>query len=305
MKFFNVIILLFMPLVPKFIVRIFADRYIAGSKLEDAVKLVTHLNTRGICATLDILGESVTKWEQVEEEVANYKEVLDAIEAHNLDSNVSIKPTAFGLAMDYDRTKSHIAEIVAYAKSKNNFVRLDMENVPYTDDTLRMYRELREEFGEKYVGTVIQSYLRRTPDDSLELAKEKANLRLCKGIYVEDRKYAYKDMASVNRNFVEAMEILLGGGSYVGIATHDEKLVQEGLWITRKLGLKRDQFEFQMLLGVDQELRDIIVDSGYRMRIYVPFGKHWYAYSTRRLRENPDMVGQTLKALLKPYNKFD
>jgi proline dehydrogenase len=294
-----------MPLVPKFIVRIFADRYIAGPKLEDAVKLVTHLNARGICATLDILGESVTKWEQVEEEVANYKEVLNAIETHNLDSNVSIKPTAFGLAMDYGRAKSYIAEIVTYAKSKDNFVRIDMENVPYTDDTLRMYRELREEFGEKYVGTVIQSYLRRTPDDSIDLAKEKANLRLCKGIYVEDRKYAYKDMASVNRNFVEILEILLGGGSYVGIATHDEKLVQEGLWIARKLGLKLDQFEFQMLLGVDQELRDIIVDSGYRMRIYVPFGKHWYAYSTRRLRENPDMVGQSFKAFFKPYKKFD
>lgn len=294
-----------MPLVPKFIVRIFADRYIAGPKLQDAVKLVKHLNSKGICVTMDVLGESVTKWEQVEEEVQNYKDVLDAIDENGLDSNVSIKPTAFGLAMDYDKAKKHIAEIVAYAKSKNNFVRLDMENVPYTDDTLRMYRELRKEYGEKHVGTVIQSYLRRTPDDSMELAKEKANLRLCKGIYVEDRKYAYKDMACVNRNFIEAMEILLGGGSYVGIATHDEKLVQEGLWITRKLGLERDQFEFQMLLGVDQELRDIIVESGYRMRIYVPFGKHWYAYSTRRLRENPDMAGQTLKAFFKPYNKFD
>ena len=128
---------------------------------------------------------------------------------------------------------------------------------------------------------------------------------MCKGIYVEDRKYVYKDMACINRNFVEILEILLGGGSYVGIATHDEKLVQEGLRIARKLGLQRNQFEFQMLLGVDQQLRDIIAESGYRMRVYVPFGKHWYAYSTRRLRENPNLAGQTFKALLKPYNKFE
>ncbi|MCP4231446.1 MAG: proline dehydrogenase [bacterium] len=304
MKLFNTLLVLFMPLVPKFIVRFFADRYIAGPDLDDAVKLTEYLNTKGICATMDVLGESVENWEQVEQEVRNYKDVLDAIAEHSLDSNVSIKPTAFGLAMDYDRAKGYIAEIVAYAKSKDNFVRLDMENVPYTDDTLRMYREFREEFGERYVGTVIQSYLRRTPDDALKLAEENANLRLCKGIYVEDRKYAYKDMACINRNFAEIMEILMGDGCYVGIATHDEKLVQEGLRVARKLGLRRDQFEFQMLLGVDQELRDIIAESGYRMRVYVPFGMHWYAYSTRRLRENPDMAVQTFKAIFKPYKKF-
>lgn len=302
MKLFNEMVKLTMPLVPKPIVRRVADRYIAGDELADAVAVVRRMNDRGMCATVDLLGEEVDDREKVLATVEGYKEVLRTIKDEDLDSNVSIKPTAFGLKMDYDFCKENVAALVEEAGSVGNFVRIDMEDYTCTDGTLRLYRELRADFDER-VGAVIQAYLRRTIADARALAAEKANVRLCKGIYVEPRRVSYRDMACINANFDYALKILLDGGCYVGIATHDEKRVQAALAIIDELGTLPEQYEFQMLLGVDQELRDIIVEQGHKLRIYVPFGRDWYPYSTRRLKENPDMAGYIVKAMFKRYEK--
>lgn len=302
MRLLNELVKLFLPLVPKFIVRRVADRYIAGDELADAVSVVRRLNDRRICATVDLLGESVNDREKALETVERCKEVLRTIKREGLDSNVSIKPTAFGLKIDYGFCRDNIAAVVETARSLGNFVRLDMEDHTCTDDTLRLYRELRSDFGE-CVGTVLQSYLRRTVADARALAAERANLRLCKGIYVEPRRISYRDMACINANFDYTLRVLLAGGCYVGVATHDEKRVQAALATIDELGIPPGRYEFQMLLGVDQELRDITVEQGHKLRIYVPFGRDWYPYSTRRLKENPDMAGYVVRTMFKRYEK--
>ncbi len=299
MSLFNKAIVAAMPLVPRPVVRYFADRYIAGDKLEDALRLVRRLNGRGICATVDILGEEVKRREEALAAVAGYKEILAAIDAEKLDANVSLKPTQFGLKMDKDFCRENVAAVCEEAKRYGNFVRIDMEDRTCTTDTLALYYDLKKTYPR--LGTVIQAYLRRSLDDCVKLAEAKANLRLCKGIYNEPRRDAYKDKAIVNANFALLLEVLLGGGCYVGVATHDEKIFWEGLRLVHRLGLKKDQYEFQMLLGVDAELRDIIVAGGHRLRIYVPFGKRWYPYSTRRLKENPHLAGQTFRNIFRKY----
>ncbi len=226
---------------------------------------------------------------------ANYREILKVIDREKLDCNVSLKPTHMGLKLDKHFCYQNIRSIVEQAKKFNNFVRIDMEDHTCTDDTLEIFLKLQAEFGN--VGTVIQSYMRRTVDDVNNLCEHKANLRLCKGIYVEPREVAYKDKGTVNDNYLYALEKLLAGGCYVGIATHDEKLVWGAKMLIDKLQLKREEYEFQMLLGVDEQLRDIIVAAGHRLRVYVPFGEQWYAYSVRRLKENPNMAGYIVKAI--------
>jgi proline dehydrogenase len=299
MGLFNKAIVATMPLVPRPLIRYFAGRYIAGDKLEDAVRVTEMLNRRGICATIDVLGEEVTAREEARKAVEDYKEVLAAIDASRLDSNVSVKPTMFGLKIDTAFCRDNIAEVCAAAKRYGNFVRVDMEDSSCTADTLELHRDLRAEFGN--VGTVIQSYMRRSLADCEELARDEANIRLCKGIYDEPRAVAFKEKSIVDANFGLLLDVLLGGGSYVGIATHDEKMVWEGLRAIHKFGLKPDQYEFQMLLGIDADLRDIIVAGGHRLRMYVPFGTQWYPYSTRRLKENPQLAGSIFRNIFRPY----
>jgi len=299
MSLMNKAIVATLPLVPKPLVRYFAGRYIAGDKLEDAVRVTKALNKRGMCATVDVLGEEVDTREEALAAVRNYKEVLAAVDAEKLDANVSLKPTMFGLKIDKGFCRENVAVICEEARRYGNFVRIDMEDSSCTRDTLDIYYSLRDTYDN--VGTVIQSYLRRSLADGVGLAAVKANLRLCKGIYVEPREIAYKDKAVVNANYAFLLDVLLGGGCYVGIATHDEKMVWEGLRAVYKFGLKRDQYEFQMLLGVDAELRDIIVGQNHRLRIYVPFGTAWYPYSTRRLKENPHLAGQCFRNIFVKY----
>jgi len=299
---FNKAIVATLPLVPKPLVRHFAGRYIAGDKLEDAVRVTGALNKRGIRATIDVLGEEVDSREEALAAVQDYKNVLAAIDAEKLDANVSLKPTMFGLKIDKGFCQQNIAAVCDEAERYGNFVRIDMEDSTCTQDTLDIYYALREKYDE--VGTVIQSYLRRSLADCAGLAAAKANLRLCKGIYNEPREPAYKDKAVVNANYGLLLDVLLGGGCYVGIATHDEKMVWEGLRAVHEFGLKRDQYEFQMLLGVDAKLRDIIVAAGHKLRIYVPFGTAWYPYSTRRLKENPRLAGQIFRNIFVKY-EFD
>jgi proline dehydrogenase len=299
MTLLNKAIVATLPLVPQPIVRRFAGRYIAGDKLEDAVRVTHALNRRDICATIDVLGEEVDDREEALAAVEDYKSVLAAIDAEKLDSNISLKPTMFGLKIDKGFCRENIAAICTEAERYENFVRIDIEDSSCTQDTLDIYYTLRERYDN--VGTAVQSYLRRSLADCVGLAAAKANLRLCKGIYVEPREIAFKDKAIINANFALLLDVLLGGGCYVGIATHDEKMVWEGLRAVHKFGLKRDQYEFQMLLGVDAKLRDIIVAQGHKLRIYVPFGTAWHPYSTRRLKENPRLAGQIFRNIFAKY----
>ncbi len=296
MSFFNKLVVWGIPFVPKPIVGYFSKNYIAGPTLDDAVATVKDLNAKGMMATMDLLGEESMNKEEAEAAVAEYMRIIQTIDENKLDCNLSIKPTQMGLLIDKEYCFNNIRTIVAEATKHNNFVRIDMEDNTTTSNTIAMYLRLKEEFGD-HVGTVIQAYLRRTSNDINGLITHKANLRFCKGIYVEDRKIAYKDMSIINENYKFNLEKLLSNNCYTGIATHDEILVWHALSLIEKFKLKPEQYEFQMLLGVDEQLRQIIVDSGHRLRVYVPYGKEWYAYSTRRLKENPKMAGYVLKSI--------
>jgi proline dehydrogenase len=282
-----------LPLVPKFIIGFFSKKYIAGSTIEDAIEKIKQFNAKGIMATVDILGEEIKREENASKVVDQYKEVLKAIETHQLDSNISIKPTHLGLKIDKEFCFNNIKSIVEEANKYKNFVRIDMEDHTCTTDTIEIFLRLKETYSN--VGVVIQSYLRRTLDDVDKLSKHKANLRICKGIYIEPRHIAYKKRSIVNENFKYALKKLLGAGCYLGIATHDEELVWHALSQIDEFNLKKDEYEFQMLLGVTEELRDILVSAGHRMRVYVPYGEHWYAYSMRRLKENPNIARSIIK----------
>ena len=288
-KFFVIIL----PLVPKIVIGFFSKKYIAGPTLDQAIERIKDLNKRGIMATIDILGEEIDQKADALQVVQEYKDVLAAIKKHHLDSNISVKPTHLGLKIDKMFCLENMRAIVKEAEKHQNFVRIDMEDHTCTSDTLEMYLSLKKEF--ENVGVVIQSYLRRTMDDVRVLVNHHANLRLCKGIYLEPKSLAYKDPAIVNLNFNYALEKLLSNGCYVGIATHDEKLLWFALSLIDKLKLKKEAYEFQMLLGVTEDLRDLLVKEGHRMRIYVPYGEHWYAYSMRRLKENPHVAVSIFK----------
>jgi proline dehydrogenase len=278
----------FLPAVPKPVVRSISSRYIAGDSLDDACRVVTRLNGRGKMATVDVLGEDHQSAEQARTVVRDYDEVFDTIERQKLDSNVSVKLTALGLKVSYDVCLENIDAVVRHASESGNFVRIDMEDSSCTTETLGIYRALRAR-GYDNVGVVLQSRLRRTIRDIRDLADLKPNVRLCKGIYLEPPLIAFEGYHEVRENFVSSLQILLRCGSYVGIATHDEWLLEQSLGLVS--GLDRDEYEFQMLLGVRELRGDRLVREGHRLRIYVPFGRHWYAYSIRRLQENPKIAG--------------
>ncbi len=303
MSLFNKVVILFMPLVPKFIVRQFSKRYVAGARLKDAVDAVKRLNKRGFMATMDVLGESTTEEKRTREYVEEYLSVLQTIDQEELDCNVSLKPTQLGLLISADLCYENIKIIVEKAKALNNFVRIDMEDSSCTSSTIDIYKKLREQFDN--VGLVLQAYLRRTIDDLLDLTTQKSNFRICKGIYVEPRFIAYKDPHLINENFAYLLETALKRKSYVGIATHDEKVVWHALRIIEQLNLRKEDYEFQMLYGVDELLGAIIVKAGHRLRIYVPYGKEWYAYVMRRLKENPTIAMYVIKALFTKKYKED
>ena len=286
-----------LPVVPKGIVRRVANRYIAGETTDEALRVVAGLNARGFRATLDILGEHIRNLDQSRRAVETYLSVLDEISRQKLDSTISVKLTQLGLKLDTAVCLDLTRRLLLRASELNNFVRIDMEDSSCTTETLHIYRELRKEFSN--VGVVVQAYLRRTLDDVRGLDDLQPNYRLCKGVYLEPREISYRDMRVINRNYVTLLEKMLSNGSYVGIATHDELMVWEALRIIRELKLPTSAYEFQMLLGVDEQLRDIIKAGGHNLRIYIPFGRDWYAYSVRRLRENPRLAGYVFKAMFK------
>jgi len=279
-----------LPAVPRPVVQKLSERYIAGPELKDAREAVRRINAEGKLATIDVLGEEITTEEEAAAIVRAYQDVFADIERCGQDANVSVKLTALGLKLGHDLCRDNLRTVVEDAASRGNFVRIDMEDSSTTDDTLRLYRELREE-GHRNLGVVLQAMLRRTVSDIDALADLRPSVRLCKGIYVEPPEIAYQDYEAVRASFVRALEALLAVGSYVGIATHDDWLLREGRRLVAEHGLTRDDYEFQMLLGVRAELGEELVVDGHRLRIYVPFGRHWYAYSLRRLQENPKIAG--------------
>jgi proline dehydrogenase len=289
-----------LPAVPRPVVRRLSSRYIAGAALADACRVVRSLNERGRLATIDVLGEEVTRREQARELVTAYMDVFETIRQQELGSNVSVKLTGLGLKLDRDFCRDNLARIVRCAAERDNFVRIDMEDSSTTSDTLAVYGELREQ-GLDNVGVVLQAYLKRTLADVAALAPLRPNVRVCKGIYVEPPEIAYQEYTTVRLSFVEALAALLDTGAYVAIATHDEWVIAEALALVEERGLAPSEYEFQMLLGVREELGDELVREGHRLRIYVPFGRQWYEYSLRRLQENPKIAGYIALDTLKRF----
>jgi proline dehydrogenase len=286
-----------LPLAPKALVSLFAKPYVAGETLEDQLRVMRELNAQGFMVASGILGEFVTRREESEQAVRDYQACLDAIAAQKLDSNIHTKPTHLGLKLDREFCYQNMRRILEHARGHGNFMRMDMEDSPCIDETLEVYYRLREEFDN--VGVVIQARMRRSLADVRKLAAAKANVRLCKGVYLEPREIAYTEFRLIQENYKMLLEELLSAGCYVGIATHDELLIWDACRLIDRLGLKPNRYEFQMLHGVEPGLRKIVRSQGHRLRVAVPFGPNWYPYSIRRLRKNPAIAGYVLKAIFK------
>jgi proline dehydrogenase len=295
MRLLNKLVVEAVPLVPRRVIRYFAGRYIAGETLEHAIRCVRQLNTEGVCATMDVLGEDITTRAEAVAAREQSVRVLHAIAKEHLDSNLSIKLTSLGLKINKDFCTENVREILKAAASYGTFVRIDMEDSSCTTDTIEVFRTLHREFPN--CGIVVQAYLFRTEADVVSLIKEKAGFRLCKGIYKEPKEIAFQGREEVQENFMKLLRLMLTGGVYVGIATHDSVLIDGATALLNELKIQKHQYEFQMLLGVRPELRKKLVRDGHTVRLYVPFGEHWYGYSTRRFKENPEIAGYVFKAL--------
>jgi proline dehydrogenase len=265
-----------------------AARFVAGDTFADGLEAGRRINREGIAVTFDRLGESVTSLAEAEVSRDEYLRVIDEISAHHLDANVSIKLTQFGMDISEQACQANVEQLVRRAKDRNGFVRIDMESSEYTERTLRLVNDLHAQY--ETVGTVIQAYLRRSEKDIEALCRQGIRVRLCKGAYLEPADVAFQEKSEVDRNFVHLMRILLAAGTYPAIATHDEKIIQDAKGFASARNLSRDGFEFQMLYGIRRDLQRRLVAEGYRLRLYVPFGKAWYPYFMRRLAERPANV---------------
>jgi proline dehydrogenase len=299
----NKIIAATLPYMPQRFVWIFSKRYVAGKTLDEAIQYCKDLNAQGIKITIDVLGEFIKNMDEAEQNKKEYLYVIDTSERNKINGNYSLKPSMFGLLLDKEVCYQHIREIVAKAAEYNNFVRVDMEDTACTDLEIELFRKLKKEFP-KNVGLVVQAYLRRTLQDvnnmlELNTPEIPVNYRLCKGIYTEPKELAYKQYEEINIHYLEDLEFMFRNKIYVGIATHDKPLVEGAYKLIEKYNVPKNMYEFQMLLGVTPELRKSILDKGHTMRVYVPYGTKWFAYCTRRLKENPKMAGMIIKALFK------
>ena len=284
------------PVIPRPIVKKISSRYIAGDTLGEAVETVRELNREGCVVTIDLLGESTESKADAAGKLKDYKKVVDALDEHDLTGGISIKLTGLGLTLNEELCRANVEEIVEYAGVRGRFVRVDMEDSPYTDKTLQIVHDTYRRQGN--TGAVLQAYMRRSLEDVQNVIEAGFSVRLCKGIYDEPRAVAYKDFDTVRQNYILLLDELLKGGVYVGIATHDEYLIWHALRLIHQLEIPKDRYEFQMLLGVDEELRRILVNAGHKLRVYVPFGEDWYEYSTRRLKENPKIAGYVAKDVI-------
>lgn len=298
---FNKFIAAILPYFPKKFVWIFSRSYISGETIEDAMRVSKELNRNKIKVTLDVLGEFIKTLEEAEENKKEYLNLIDVTYKSGVDGNFSVKPTSFGLLIDKDICYTYIREIVAKAASYNGFIRIDMEDSPCTDLEIELFRKLKREFPGN-VGLVIQAYLRRTMNDIKDLSDLNnetypLSFRLCKGIYIEPEAIAFKKYEEVNQHFLEDLEFILKNKIHVGIATHDKPLIDGAYKLLEKYKVPKNMYEFQMLYGVTPKLRESIVNEGHPMRVYVPFGKKWFGYSTRRLKENPKIASHIIKAI--------
>jgi len=295
-----------MPLMPRALVQRLSAPYIAGDSLDGAIDVVQSLAARGMGSTLDVLGEAITSREEAEATRDAYLEAIERL--GTLDEpvghvrNVSVKLTALGLGIDDRLVHDNVDAIAAAMQQVGGFVRVDMEDTPYTDATLELYRSLRDA-GRDNLGIVIQAYLKRSRADVEALASEGARVRVVKGIYVEPLDVAWRDMETINRSYLDLCRILAEAGCHAAYATHDDRLIGGCLDLVERIGLDQDRYEFQMLLGVREERRDDLVEQGHPMRVYVPFGAQWYEYSVRRLRENPRVAGQVAQATLSSWRR--
>src|SRR5437762_2942157 len=274
-------------------------RFIAGENINEAIAAIRDLNARGCSASFDHLNESVTSPAETEAEVREYLDVLARIDESGIESNVSIKLTQFGLEIDPELAYRNARRVVEDAARRGNFVRVDMEGSGVIQATIDLFKRLRAEFGLNDVGIVLQSYLYRTMDDARELLKIPARIRLCKGAYKEPAEVAYPDKKDVDANYVRVTQLLLSSGTYHGIATHDPKMIDATIDFAQREGIGKDKFEFQMLYGIRRDLQEQLARDGYNMRVYVPYGKHWYPYFMRRLAERPANIWFMLKNLWK------
>ncbi|MCH7656739.1 MAG: proline dehydrogenase family protein [Bacteroidetes bacterium] len=298
---FNKLIANLLPYFPKKFVWLFSKSYIAGETTNDAIKASKLLNEKGMMVTLDVLGEFIKTLDEAKENKKQYLELIETSEKNKIDGNYSVKPTMFGLLIDKKACYENIREIVKKAAGYNNFVRIDMENSQCVDKEIELFRKLKNEFPYN-VGLVFQAYMKRTLDDLKKLMdihteKSPLNYRLCKGIYVEPPEIAYKKYKKINEHFLEDLEFMFRNNVYPGIATHDKPLIEGAYKLIEKYNVPKEKYEFQMLYGVTPALRQSIVDKGHKMRIYIPFGKEWFGYSTRRLKENPKMAYHIIKAI--------
>ncbi|MGC8653397.1 MAG: proline dehydrogenase family protein [Candidatus Kryptoniota bacterium] len=286
-----------LQLFPKSFIKKFAMRYIAGEDISDSVRVSKELNAKGMMTTVDVLGENVNSKEEALSFRTACEEVLYVINENNLNSNLSIKLTQIGLKLNFDFCYENVRNLLEVAKKLGNFVRIDMEDSSTTSDTLKLYERLRNE-GYDNTGVVIQAYLRRSEEDVRWLVELKANVRLCKGIYIEPSTIAYKGKDEIRENYLKLLQMLLDGNCYVGIATHDDYLINNAYSMLKKSGREKERYEFQVLYGVRTALRDRIVSDGHRLRVYVPFGREWYPYSIRRFKENPQFAVNVMKAII-------
>ncbi|MFY9153436.1 MAG: proline dehydrogenase family protein [Prolixibacteraceae bacterium] len=298
---FNKLLANTLPYMPKKLIWIFSKRYIAGETIEDGLKASRVLNQHGVEVTIDLLGEFISTIEQAEENKNQYLTIIDRFTSEGIIGNFSLKPTMFGLLIDQEICYNYIEAIVRKAAEKNSFVRIDMEDSQCVDTELSIYKKLQHRYP-KNVGLVIQAYLRRTKNDLTNLNNIHSNgtplnFRLCKGIYIEPKQIAFIAYDEVREHYLDDLQYMFDNNMYVGIATHDRYLVDQAINMIKEKNIDQSKYEFQMLYGVTPELRNYIVQQGHKMRVYVPFGKEWFGYSTRRLKENPKMATHIIKAL--------
>jgi len=274
-------------------------RFVAGDTIDEVIPFIRQLNAENCTASFDHLNESVGSAAEAEQEVTEYLNILAKIDESHIRSNVSIKLTQFGLGLDKELAYRNARRVVEEAQRRGNFVRVDMEGSDVTQVTIDIFKRLRAEFGLNDVGIVLQSYLYRTYADAQELVKLPARIRICKGAYSEPPAVAYPDKKDVDANYIKVMQLLLGSGTYHGIATHDPKMISATVDFATREGIGKDKFEFQMLYGIRRDVQRQLAHDGYNIRIYVPYGKHWYPYFMRRLAERPANVWFVMKNLAK------
>jgi len=296
MSLLNNIIIKTIPLLPKLMVKIIADKYVAGNKIKDAINKTKLLNNQDLHVTIDLLGEHVKDLNEVESVTKTYLKLLEEINLSSLKSNISVKPTHIGLDINLDTFYKNALKLVESARDKNNFIRFDMENSSTTDSTIDVFKKIHKDY--KNVGTVFQAYLKRTYSDIEKLSENQINFRLCKGIYNEDAGIAYKSYDEINSNYLKIAEMAFKNGCYIGLATHDLHLTQNLYDLIEKHNVPKENFEFQILYGVPMKgWIQRHLKNKFKVRVYLPYGPQWYEYSIRRLRENPNIARYVAKSI--------